>query len=281
MKMNLENAISVAPDQRGRLNHLNQNLHACEAGELQSCVYKGVVTHQRWRQFEHRFSYRIFLFYLDLGELETLFNNNWMCGYEKTRIASFWRKDHLGETGQTLSDAVRKLIYEQTGSEVSGPIRVLTHLRYYGIQMNPVSFYYCFHTDGKTVDKIVAEVNNTPWNEQHCYVLDWPDSNSEHAELSNQKNFHVSPFLPMNLHYHWLLSCPGEELKVRIQNYEVDQRVFEANLELRRQKLTNWTVLSNLLRFPCMTAQVFAGIYWQALKLWWRGATYYPHPQRG
>ena len=31
-----------------------------------------------------------------------------------------------------------------TGRRPSGPIRVLTHLRYFGYIFNPVTFYYCF-----------------------------------------------------------------------------------------------------------------------------------------
>ena len=42
-------------------------------------------------------------------------------------------------------DAVLAEAERLTGRRPKGPIRMLTHLRYLGFAMNPVSFYYCFH----------------------------------------------------------------------------------------------------------------------------------------
>ena len=83
-----------------------------------------------------------------------------------------------------------------------GPIRLLTHLRYAGHVFNPVSFYYCYAADGTTLDCIVAEITNTPWKraprlraagrrrrEPQGRALHW----------SFDKQFHVSPFMPMEL----------------------------------------------------------------------------------
>jgi DUF1365 family protein len=33
-----------------------------------------------------------------------------------------------------------------------------------------------------------------------------------------------------------------------------------------------------LWRYPLMTHRIALGIYAQALRLWWKGARYYPHP---
>ena len=35
------------------------------------------------------------------------------------------------------------------------------------------------------------------------------------------------------------------------------------------------------MRYPFMTAQVAAGIYWQAFRLWSKGTPFYAHPKRG
>jgi len=56
-------------------------------------------------------------------------------------------------------------------SAPTGPIRILTHLRYFGYVFNPVSFYFCYDGAVGHVETIVAEITNTPWGERHCYVL--------------------------------------------------------------------------------------------------------------
>ena len=81
-------------------------------------------------------------------------------------LACFRRKDYLGDPGVPLDRAVRELVEQRTGRRPDGPIRLLTHLRYFGHCFNPVSFYYCFDAEGPAVRAIVAEINNTPWNER-------------------------------------------------------------------------------------------------------------------
>ena len=71
-----------------------------------------------------------------------------------------------------LDSAVRDLVLERTGRAARpGPIRLLTHLRYFGYSFNPVSFYYVFDATDTRVETIVAEITNTPWKERHAYVL--------------------------------------------------------------------------------------------------------------
>ncbi len=70
-----------------------------------------------------------------------------------------------------LERCVRDLVETETGHRPCGPIRLLTHLRYFGYCFNPVSFYYCYDPSGQDIVAVVAEVTNTPWGERHCYVL--------------------------------------------------------------------------------------------------------------
>lgn len=57
---------------------------------------------------------------------------------------------------------MRDLVEHETGTQPSGPIRLLTHLRTFGICFNPVSFYYCYDATDSRVETIVAEITNTP-----------------------------------------------------------------------------------------------------------------------
>jgi DUF1365 family protein len=143
---------------------------------MNSCIYEGRVRHTRTTPVGHTFDYRLFMMYLDLDELPTLFQKRWLWSVSRPALARFHRDDHIGDPAESLSESVRKLVEAETGKRPEGPIRLLTNLAYFGYCFNPVSFYYCFSEDGETVETIVAEVNNTPWGERDTYVQVCDDS---------------------------------------------------------------------------------------------------------
>lgn len=242
-------------------------------------LYHGRVEHHRRVPFRHGFSYRLFNVYLDLESLEVAYPQGWSWPSRFLAWARFSRRDHFGSPEQRLSECVRDLVNQRLGVRPEGPIRLLTHLRYWGFVINPVSFYYCFDADGSRVAAVVAEVQNTPWNERHCYVIDGRAIEpGESPEVP--KEFHVSPFLEMAMHYRFRLSSPGDSLDVVIENWRAGELQFDARLTAKKAAWTRWNLLKLLLAHPWMTAKVFAAIYWQALRLWWKGATFVPHPGR-
>jgi len=250
---------------------------------MESFLYEGTLRHRRLTAPRLSFDYSLFMAYLDLGELESVFAGRWLWSTRAPAVAWFRRADHYGDPGAPLDRSIRDLVAERTGSRPEGPIRLLTHLRYLGHCFNPVSFYYCFGRDGRTVETIVAEVNNTPWGERHMYVL--PEaSNLGHGDDKRYelaKAFHVSPFLPMDLDYRWRFGSPDERLWVHMENRRNGERVFEATLTLTRRPMTGLSLARVLLVHPAMTAKVVLAIYFQALRLWVRGATFHAHPHPG
>jgi len=251
---------------------------------MHSALYHGWLDHRRLAPRRHAFRYRLFMAYLDLAELDQVFRGRWLWSTRRAALARFDRRDHLGDPAQPLGDAVRALVAERTGRKPEGPIRLLTHLRHFGYVFNPVSFYYCFDAADRTVETVVAEVNNTPWGERHCYVLQQDTPNAEELRARSAKAMHVSPFHSMALRYDWQLHTPGDTLSVHMTLRRAEsgaaEPIFGATLALRRVPITAASLAGTLLRFPWMTAKVIAAIHWEALRLWLKRTPIYDHPAR-
>ncbi len=248
---------------------------------MNSALYFGDVRHRRVEAPAGDFHYRLFMLWLDLDELDVVFRGRWLWSTRRFALARFRRADYFGDPARPLADAVRDRVAAELGRRPVGPVRMLTHLRCFGFIFNPVTFYYCFAADGETVEAVVADITNTPWNERHAYVVRVPDGSGRplQVEAKFRKEFHVSPFLPMDYDYHWSFRLAGEALVVHMENRRGEQRWFDATLTMERRAIDGRSLAVALARHPFITAKVIGAIYWQALKLWFKRAKFHPHPR--
>lgn len=247
---------------------------------MHSAIYEGRVRHCRSHPAAHAFSYRVFMLWLDLAELDVVFARRWLWSIGRRNLAAFHRADYHGDAHVPLDQAVRDTVQAALGQRPDGPIRLLTHLRYFGMCFNPVSFYFGYDAAGENLRWVMAEITNTPWRERHAYVLSAVDACASGETLCWEfdKRFHVSPFVAMERRYRWRISVPGEHLHIHMRVFAGVQREFDAAMGLRRRPLNAGTMAWMLLRYPAITAKIVAAIHWQALRLWLKRVPVHDHP---
>ncbi|MEO8308781.1 MAG: DUF1365 domain-containing protein [Pseudomonadota bacterium] len=248
---------------------------------VNSALYIGKLRHRRLAPTAHAFSYAVYMIWLDLAELETVFRGRWFWSTKRRALAWFRRADYLGDAGISLDEAVRQRVHQSVGKRPAGPIRMLSQLRNYGHCFNPVTFYYCYDASGVQVECIVAEITNTPWRQRHAYVLPVSTQLAPGAAMQFDlaKQFHVSPFMPLDQDYRWQFTDPGHRLAVHMENLRGTEKIFDATLDLARHPIATGALAFVLLRFPLSTVRVLVAIHWQALRLWFKRVPVHTHPE--
>ena len=243
------------------------------------CTATGRVWHRRHRPKSHAFSYSIWMSLLDVDGIEALFDRSWVWSVERFNLVTFRRSDYLGPGHMPLGEAVRQHVFERLGFRCGGRVRMLTHLRQWGLCFNPVTFYFCEDPDG-ALQAVVADVHNTPWNERHAYVLDARDQSGPVYRFDFDKAFHVSPFLPMDMRYDWRFRYDADKISVHMRLMQDGTECFHTGMRLAIDELTPGRMSLMPLKFPFMTLRVITGIYYQALRLWLKRIPFFTHPDR-
>ena len=241
------------------------------AVDQHSSMYRGWVTHRRLYPRIHQFKYSVFAMLIDLDELALLDRALKLFSWNRRGIVSFWDRDH-GD-GKDLR-AWLKAKLSMAGIEADGKIQVLCYPRLFGYVFNPISVWFCHRRDGALAG-IIYEVHNT-YDERHAYVLPV----HENAAMVRQrcaKDFYVSPFLSMDCAYDFRIRPPGEDVAIAIHEEEAGRPILNASFYGRRKSLSDWSLLSALLRYPLMTLKVFMGIHFEAGRLILKGIRRHAH----
>ncbi|MDP4528850.1 DUF1365 domain-containing protein [Alkalimonas delamerensis] len=237
-------------------------------------LYQGELGHQRLLPKRHGFAYPLHYFWLNASSLPSL-GRSWLLKYEGFAAFSYRRNDYLPGAAclkQAVCDKIRQLGGDQPVTEVY----LLSPLANWGHYFSPLTLYYGFDAE-QQLRYLLAEVSNTPWNERHHYLIPV----SANGRYQHDKDFHVSPFNPIAMQYHWQIEPPGETLVCSISNHQQQQKVFSAWMRLQRQPLSAKVLRRMLIRSPWPNVLVKIRIYWHALKLLIKGNPVYAHSKKG
>ena len=248
---------------------------------MNSCLYFGEVSHHRKAPRKHDLSYDIYMAHLFLDEVDDVFKGRWFWSANRSNLGGFQRSDYHRPEITDLADAVRQTMSDQLRKEISGPVSIITHLRTFGYCFNPVSFYFFWNEERTRPTALMAEITNTPWGERYAKCFEWETSpDSERSDHEFRKEFHVSPFIGMNIDYDWRFRAPGDRFQADMILQEDQKTFFTAHLKLDRRPLNGRNLAWALARFPFMTLNVTRAIYWNALILRLKGCPFYAHPKK-
>jgi uncharacterized protein len=246
---------------------------------MNSCLYRATVMHNRLEPKPHKFHYGIFMFYIDLDELEILNKRFWMFSHNRFNFFSFYDKEHLqlpAENPDISKPARQQVLSFLSQNKISCTnlrIMLLTNLNVLGYNFNPVSFYFAINEKGETICCVV-EVSNT-FREMKLYLLSKKDYPENRFYLNTKKYFYVSPFIDADTDFDFDVSIPNERLNVRIDDYKEGNRFFISTLTGRRKRFTNFNLYKYFIRFPFITVKIITLIHWNALLLWLKKLPYH------
>jgi hypothetical protein len=243
--------------------------------ELSSCLYQCQVMHQRLAPKRYALRHALFMFYLDLDELDLLSRRLRLFSRRSWNLYSFRDDDHMPGCGDAGSSLKHRLGQYLSGNGIplsSGSrIRLLTLPRILGYVFNPISLYFCFEHGSDTPMCAVAEVGNT-FGEHKLYLLPAPDAaDGGLFTLRIPKHYYVSPFSSLTLQFDFRLRVPAQGLDIRVDDYDGDRRVLRSGLHGQRCALSDSRLLWFALKYPFLTLKVIGLIHWHALRLWRRG----------
>lgn len=237
-------------------------------------LWRGQTVHARYMPFEQRFTYRLFLIEVDIDRLSDADQQSALFSVNQPGLFSFYTKDHgAKKKAVPLRDWALAQFAKANVSLDGGSVRLVTFPRHLFYKFAPLSLWYGYSPAGE-LRGIIYEVNNT-FGDTHSYVAAAHDGRNRHE---SDKNFHVSPFFDVSGRYRFTLRAPTDKLDVIVESLNDGARLHFANIKARRQFASTGTLLKTAFTMPFSTLLVTAGIHWEALKLWRRGAGYRSRP---
>lgn len=239
-------------------------------------LYPGWVMHHRMKPVVHRFSYRVFNILIDIDRLAEASRLSPFFSVNGRNLVAFHEADHRGGGDGSLRSHVDAMLAEAGLPAPAARVLLACYPRILGRVFNPIAVYYAYD-EAERLLALIYEVRNT-FGERHTYVCRVEPGQVTAAGVRQEraKVFYVSPFLDMDMRYHFRMQPPGETIKWRILETDRDGPMLAATFSATRRTLSTANLASCVLRVPFQTWKIVGGIHFEAFRLWLKGARYRP-----
>ncbi|HXP49038.1 MAG TPA: DUF1365 domain-containing protein [Bacteroidia bacterium] len=245
---------------------------------MNSSLYTCSVMHNRLAPKKHNLHYNVFMFWLDLDEINEVAKTYWLFSRNRFNMFNFCDADHLQlpidnpDKTKNVKQQITGYLQSQNVKLNSPKIFLLTNLRTLGYQFNPVSFYFIYENEKPVC--CVAEVGNT-FGEMKLFLLNSETLSKNQFLYRTKKYFYVSPFIEHDVDFDFHLSVPNDKLNLRIDDYRGEDRFFIATVTGNKKEITQLRLIWYALRFPFITLKIISLIHWNALLLWLKKIPYH------
>ncbi|CAE7197319.1 ufaA1 [Symbiodinium microadriaticum] len=241
---------------------------------FRSAFYQGKVRHRRLRPKVHALNYGVFYLLADLDELPRLARQHKLFSHNKFNLISLDEGDY-GD-GKPIKDWVTDVLLEAGLPPDIRKVDLMTMPRILGFQFNPISLFFVY---GESPDPfaVVYDVRST-FGERHAYAAALAPGNRPIHSHDCAKAMHVSPFLPMDLRYHFRLRLPGDRADLLIEETDQEGVILHASLRAERREFSDRMIVRMAVNFPLVTLKTLAAIHYEALKLWLKRVPFISHP---
>jgi DUF1365 family protein len=276
-------------------------MHAATSALLMPCGQAmAQIRHRRFMPKAHAFQACLHYLWLDADQLPVLCAQSALWSLARWNLLSINPADLLGQGKLSVRDSICQQVQQTLGQTVlaSDHIRLLTLPHALGLGFNSVSFYFVFREQQPLF--ILSEITNTPWRERYTYVLDClqaalktqqsqSPARSAVYRFEFDKQFHVSPFMPMQARYQWRFKIDAAHFVIDMKMLQPDtlpknqpqkERIsFDATMQFELQPLSPRQQTLFALKYPLQGPKMLVSIYWQAMQLLLKKVPFYRHPQ--
>jgi DUF1365 family protein len=235
---------------------------------MNSGLYECTILHRRLQPKRHEFVYRMFLFHLNIDELSGIAERIPFFSVGEPNLYSLREEDYFQFHSRGLRANVETFLQAQNFPSIPVGIHLLTLPRLLGYTFNPISVFFCYDADARPLVAVI-QVGNTFGELKPYLVPPTPDGTGFHIRVA--KDYYVSPFSAPDLAFDFHFQNPGRHLRIRIDEYQGDERILISSLTGSREELTAGHLARLTLRFPLVTLKVIFLIHFEALRLWLKG----------
>lgn len=245
------------------------------------------IRHRRYLPKSHEFSAQLNYLCFDPDQIDALSQKSWLWSTQRWNLLSIKASDFLIMESGSIREKIQSILLKKMDFTLVQDlqIRVIALPRTLGFRFNSVVFYIVFDHDQQP-RFVLSEITNTPWNERTVYVHDCLNNTVQNKpyqthEFEFKKQFHVSPFMPMDMDYRWRFSFSEQQNVIHMQLFQAEILQFDATMRFSLQPITlpsqlSHYAISNVLEpFKMVT-----GIYLNAFRLWKKKIPFYRHPKK-